>query len=386
MSLPLLPTARPEVGDEEIDAVAEVLRSGWLGFGPKARELEERLAERLGGGVQVVSVSSGTAALHLAAVVLGLGPGDEVIMPSLTFCACPQAVLATGARPVFAEVQPENVCLDVDDVAERVTPRTRAVMPVHYGGQPCDMDRLLELARRHDLQVIEDAAHAFGSTYRGRPIGTLGDATCFSFDPIKTVTCGEGGAVVVHDEGLAGRLRTLRGLGIEADAYARAQAPRFHGQLVVGPGFRYHLDDLHAAIGLVQLRRFDSLRDRRRAIWARYAAQLDGLEGTALLAVDLAEAVPFHFVVRVLDGARDRVLEALRADGIGAGVHYPPNHLQPAFADLAGGRPLPVTEAVADEILTLPLFPGLEDGDVDRVVERFAAGVRAARRTTGVPS
>jgi len=374
----MMPTARPYVGDEEIEAAAEVLRSGWLGFGPKARAFEAEVAG-LVGAEHVVGVSSGTAALHLAVEALGIGPGDEVLMPSLTFCACPQAVLASGATPVFAEVDPATVCLDVDDAADRLTPRTRAIMPVHYGGQPCELDRVLALAKDNGIAVIEDAAHAFGSSYRGSPIGSLGDATCFSFDPIKTITCGEGGAVAVADEEVARRLRSLRGLGIEAEGYTRFQERRFHGQQVVGRGFRYHLSDLNAAIGLVQLRRLDFLRERRRGIWARYADALRDLDGIALLAVDLAEAAPFHFVVRVLDGARDGVLERLREDGIGAGVHYPPNHLQPAFAELARGKPLPVTDLVGDEILTLPLFPALADEDVDRVAESFAAIVRSAR-------
>jgi dTDP-4-amino-4,6-dideoxygalactose transaminase len=373
----MMPSARPDLGEADIEAVAEVLRSGWLGYGPKARAFESAVAE-LVGAEHVVGVNSGTAALHVAVEALGIGAGDEVILPSLTFCACPQAILNAGATPVFAEVDPATVCIDLDDVEQRITPRTRAIMPVHYSGQPVDMDRLLGLARERDILVIEDAAHAFGSTYRGRPIGSLSDATCFSFDPIKTITCGEGGAVAFRSEEAARRARMLRGLGIEAEAYARSQSQRFHGQLVVGRGFRYHLSDINAAIGLQQLQRFEELRDRRRSIWARYGAALADLEGVALLAVDLKEALPFHFVIRVLGGARDEVLERLRADGIGAGVHYPPNHLQPAFAALVRG-PLPVTETVAGEILTLPLFPALTDGDVERVIDSFTATVRSVR-------
>jgi dTDP-4-amino-4,6-dideoxygalactose transaminase len=377
----MMPTARPYTGEEEIEAVAEVLRSGWLGYGPAAVAFEKAVAERVG-APHVIGVNSGTAALHLAVAALGVGPGDEVIVPSLTFVACPQAILAAGATPVFAEVEPGTLCLDVEDVAARVTPATRAVMPVHYGGQPCDLDAIHALARGHDLVVIEDAAHAFGSTYRGQPIGGLSDATCFSFDPIKTITCGEGGGIAVRDEEVAARLRTMRGLGIDAEAYSRSRAKHFHGQLVVSPGFRYHLSDINAAIGLRQLDRFEFLRDRRRAIYARYVEALRGVEGAALLGVDLAEAVPFHFVVRVLDGRREHVLESLRARGIGAGVHYPPNHLQPAFAGLTAALPLPATELVGAQILTLPLFPAMTDDDVDRVAEAFAEIIGADRAVT----
>jgi dTDP-4-amino-4,6-dideoxygalactose transaminase len=373
----MMPSARPDVGDDAtIEAVAEVLRSGWLGYGPKARAFEEAVRGRVG-AAHVIGVNSGTAALHLAVDALGIGQGDEVIVPSLTFCACIQAIRMAGAVPVFAEVRPETVCIDEDDIAALVTERTRAIMPVHYSGQPVDLDRIHTIAADRDLVVIEDAAHAFGSTYHGRPIGSISQATCFSFDPIKTITCGEGGAIAVQDEEVAARLRRLRGLGIEAEAFTRAQSQRFHGQLVVSHGYRYHLSDINAAIGLRELDRFEELRDRRRAIWARYASLLGDVTGAYVLQVDLAEAVPFHFVLRVLGGARDAVLDALRADGIGAGVHYPPNHLQPAFADFVR-RPLPVTEQVAGEILTLPLFTTLSDGDVDRVAERFAAAVRAA--------
>jgi len=364
----LLPTARPSVGDDEAAAVAEVLASGWLGSGPKSRAFEEALAEVLG-VEHVVVVANGTAAIHVALEAFGLGAGDEVIVPSLTFAACVQAILATGARPVFAEIERDTVCIDVDDAAARVTSRTKAIVPVHYGGRPCNLDALTEIGPL----VISDAAHAFGSTYRGRPVATYGDASTFSFDPIKTITCGEGGAVALHDADIAQRIRRLRVLGIDTEGYARANAQRFHGQVVVDHGFRYHLSDINAAIGLEQLKKYEWLRDRRRAILARYQEALREVDGVALLDADPAEVVPFHFVLRVLRD-RDGVLAALREGGIAAGVHYPPNHLQPAFAEFEEG-PLPVTEEVGNQILTLPLFPDLSDEQVDFVCETLVAAL-----------
>jgi dTDP-4-amino-4,6-dideoxygalactose transaminase len=370
----LMPTARPAVGEEELAAVSEVLASGWLGSGPKSRAFEEGVAQVLG-AKHVVAVNNGTAAIHIALEVFGIGEGDEVIVPSLTFAACPQAVLATGARPVFAEIERNTICLDAGDVASRITPRTRAIMPVHYGGRACDMDSLVELAHANDVLVISDAAHAFGSTYHGKPVASYGDASTFSFDPIKTITCGEGGAVVVQDEEIAKRLRRLRILGIDSEGHARATSVRFHGQVVVDRGFRYHLSDINAAIGLEQLKKYEVMRDRRRGILARYLVALSDVDGAAVLDVDVEAVVPFHFVIRVLDDRRDAVLASLREAGIAAGVHYPPNHLQPFFEGLATDKPLPATEEVAGQILTLPLYPALTDQEVDFVCDAFVSAL-----------
>ncbi len=370
MGTPPIPIHRPVVGESELEAVASVLASGWLGMGEVALAFERRVAA-LAGARHAVVCASGSAALHLALHALCLEPGDEVLLPSLTHVAGPQAVLAAGARPVFCDVDPATACLDPEDVGRRVTPRTRAIMPVHYAGFPCAMEELLALARRHDLTVVEDAAHALGSSYRRRPIGSLGDLTCFSFDPVKNVTCGEGGALTTDDDDLAARLRRIRNLGVDRDALARrGTSSPWHYQ-AVEPGFRYHLSDVQAAIGLTQLDRLEARRRRKQAIFRRYLATLADLEGVEPLVGDLDSSFPLLFVVRVGKGRRDALLACLRRQGIQGWVHYFPCHLQPAFR--AFSAQLPATERLYGELLTLPSHLALADEDVDRV----AAAVRA---------
>jgi perosamine synthetase len=365
-----LPIHRPFVGQEEAEAVRRVLESRWLGMGPMTREFEGRLKEYLGARY-VVAVSSGTAALHLALDALRLGAEDEVVLPSFTFAACPQAVLAAGARPVFCEITPETLSLDVEDVSRRITPRTGAIMPVHYGGFACPMDELLKLGREHGIPVVEDAAHAFGSAYKGRMIGTLGDLTCFSFDPVKSLTCGDGGAVATGNEELAARVRLSRDLGISRDSWGRRVSPQPWSYDVVSPGFRYHLSDVHAAIGLAQLDRIDEIKDRKRHLVRRYADGLRGLHGITPVLGDVDSALPFLFAIRVSGDRRAALLDHLREQGVQAWVHFVPNHVQPAFVRFA--EPLPVTERVSAEVVTLPLYHELSDADVDRV----CAAVRA---------
>ena len=355
------------MGERELAAVASVLDSRWLGMGNVARDFEDRIATMVGCR-HAVAVTSGSAALHLALVACDLQQGDEVILPSMTFVSCPQAVLAVGARPVFCDVDPETVAIDLASVGERVTDRTRVVMPVHYAGFPCPMEELMALARKHGLLVVEDAAHAFGSAYGDRMIGSIGDLTCFSFDPVKNVTCGEGGAVATDDDGFAERIRLARNLGIGRDSWSRRGAEQPWYYEASSPGFRYHLSDVHAAIGLAQLDRLEELRDRKRSLLRRYREGLEGLPGIRLVDGDIDSAFPFLCALRVLDGRRDQLLEHLRENGIQAWVHFVPNHLQPAFSGF-GGEPLPATEQLFAELLTLPLFAELTGDDVDRIVD-----------------
>ena len=362
-----LPTLRPAVGAAEADAVRHVLESRWLGMGKLAAEFEHRLADVVGAR-HVVAVSSGSAALHTALAVAGLGPGDEVVVPSLTFVGCAQAVAAVGATPVFCEIRPDTVTIDVEDAARRITPRTRAILAVDYAGFPADMDGIAELARSSDLLLVHDGAHSLGSLYKGRPVGTLAPLTCFSFDPVKNVTCGEGGAVATDDERLAGRARAFRNLGLSD----RPRGRRDNGQRDYDAGalgFRYQLPDLHAAIGLAQLERFDEFRERKRALLHAYRQGLADLDGLELLAGDVDSSFPFLCVVRVPDGRRDAVIEWLRDDGIAASVHFLPIHLQPAFA----GQSLPVSESVYAGLLSLPLYTELADDDVERVIRSVRA-------------
>jgi perosamine synthetase len=360
----MIPVQRPYLGPEELVAVARVFESRWLGMGEETAAFEERLREHLGAR-HVVAVNTGTAALHLALAALELPPEAEVLVPSLTFVASPQAILAAGARPVFCEVDPATLTLDVADAMTRRTPRTRVIMPVHYGGQACAMDQVLTEARRHNLWVVEDAAHAFGSSWKGRKVGTLGDVTCFSFDPIKNITCGEGGAVVTDRDAIADRVTSLRQLGIVRATSAAHRSGIAGSHTVVSPGYRYHLPNINAAIGLQQLDRLEWFQQRRQEIVGRYDAAFRELPGLTLLDHD-PEACPFMYVVRVEGGQRDALAAFLWGREIGSGIHYVPNHLQPLFA--GSGPALPVTEALYGEILTLPLFVEMTDAEVDQVI------------------
>lgn len=361
----VLPVSRPCLGEEELAGVGSVFDSGWLGHGDRVLAFEERLGEMLGGR-HVVAVSSGTAAMHLALDALEIGAGDEVIVPSFTFCGAVQAIIAVGARPVFCEIEPESLNVDVFDAARCVTPRTRAILPVHFCGNPCDMDALLEFARVHGIRVVEDAAHAFGSRYRGAMIGGFGDTTCFSFDPIKNITCGEGGAVVTADHRVADLLRRKRSLGMNRDGWARNTGGVGPGYDVDVQGYRYHMGNTNAAIGLAQLDRMDRFRARKLEIVDAYNARFEALDGLRILDWDTG-CFPFSYMLRVMGGRRDALCEHLAADGVGTGVHYPPNHRQSYFS-LFAHHDLPATDQAYREIVTLPLYCDMTDDDVDRVI------------------
>ena len=362
---PVIRVSKASVGSEELKAIEEVFELCYFGMGSKVAEFEQRVQTYLGPG-HVVAVNTGTSALHLALASLDVGRGDEVIVPSLTFVSSFQAISATGGVPVACEVDPDRLLIDVDDVRRRITARTKAIMPVHYTGQPCDMDEILALADEHGLRVVEDAAHAFGSTYRGRKIGSFGDVVCFSFDGIKNITTGEGGAVVCFDEELMERLRRKRLLGIDRDTRQRYRNTRTWVYAVDTQGYRYHMSNLNAAIGLAQLDKVEAFIARRRAICRRYVAGLSGTQGIRLLTMDYSEVAPHIFVIRVMTG-RDRVMARLAERGIETGVHYVPNHLHPLYSGAVSR--LRNTEEAYAEILTLPLHPDLQDADVEYVIK-----------------
>ncbi len=354
------------MGEEELSAIRDVFEHGYFGLGSQVVEFERKLSEYLG-AEHVIAVNTGTAALHVALDALGLGPGDEVITPSLTFAACFQAIALTGARPVPCDVAPDTLLLDLADLNRRITPRTRVLMPVHYAGNPCDMDAIASLAQRHHLRVVEDAAHAFGSTWRGRRIGSFGDIVCFSFDSIKNITCGEGGAVVCRDPSLADLIRTKRVLGTDRKPMAGADPNQRWRYQVTTRGFRYHMGNINAAAGLSQLAKADRFITRRRDIARRYDAAFESLPGVRPLRIDYTEAAPHIYVVRVDGGRRDPLMRFLRDAEIETSVNYVPNHLQAYFRD--EGVSLPETERAFEEILTLPLHCGLSDTDVETVIQ-----------------
>ena len=363
--------SRPSLGTEELQAVEAVFQLGWLGLGAVTRTFEEAL-ERYPGCQHAVAVNSGTSAIHIALSAFDIGPGDEVIVPSITFAASVQAILATGATPVFCDVEERTGLADVADVAQRITPRTRALMPVHLYGSLCDMDALLALASRQGCWVIEDAAHAFGSSDKGRRIGSFGHATCFSFDPIKAITCGEGGAVALGDGVRADAIRRLRALGITAEAGAGGYRE------VVSAGFRYHLSNVAAAIGIVQLGKVERFVERRRAICRAYDAAFGALRRVRMPAIDWAAVAPHLYVVRVPADRRAAFVAALQHAGVETGLHYVANHIQPYFRRYATA-PLPVAERLWQELVTIPLHCELGDGDVRTVIDAVVAWDAEAR-------
>ncbi len=388
MRRPTLPYARPSITDAEVREVEETLRSGWLSTGPRAARFEEDLATRLGVR-HALGVSSGTAALHLAVLAAGVGPGDEVITTPMTWVATANVVLHAGGRPVLVDVEPDTLNLDPTRVADAITPRTRVLLPVHYAGQPCDEDAFLDLAARHGLTLVEDAAHALGATYKGRPIGAIGDITMFSFHPAKNLTTGEGGGLSTNSDELAERMRCLRFHGIDQSPSARFGGRSAASYDLVAAGFKYNFTDLQAAIGLHQLARLDELNARRAQLAKLYEARLAGSEHVRTLGTAPYEHThAWHILVvqvevDALSLDRDGLIGALREEGVGAGLHFVPLHGLTLYRDLADPADLPVASEAGRRILTLPLFPDMTDADVDFVVEtleRVVAGhLRSAR-------
>ena len=365
-----LPYGRQSITESDIEAVADVLRSDWITSGPKVDEFESAFAATVGAR-HAVSFSSGTAALHGATFAARLGAGDEAITTPLTFCATANAVLYQGATPVFAEIRNDTLTIDPADVEARVTPRTRAILPVDYAGHPADLDAIVDIADRHRLVVIEDAAHALGARYRTRGVGAISHMTVFSFHPVKHITTGEGGMVTTNDDALAARLRTFRGHGIDTDARTRQSQGQWYYEMTA-LGFNYRLTDIACALGLSQLPRLAESLARRRAIAARYRAELID---TPLLRLpansDDIEHAWHLFPVRI-DAPLDRgkVFRALRAEGLGVNVHYVPVHLHPYYRERFGYRDgdYPLAERASSELISLPMFHGMTEQDIDDVI------------------
>ncbi|MBU1929623.1 MAG: DegT/DnrJ/EryC1/StrS family aminotransferase [Candidatus Omnitrophica bacterium] len=360
----LIPVSRPSIGRDELAGIDEVFKTGWLGLGKWVFEFENVIKDYIGAR-NVIAVNTGTTALHLGLDALGVERGDEVIVPSLTFAASIQAIVLCGARPVFCEVSADTLNVDVSDIKRKINSRTKAIMPVHYCGLPCDMDAILDIARRNKLKVVEDAAHAFGSTYKGKKVGSFGDLTCFSFDPIKNITCGEGGAITTSDDELAQLIYKKRILGIDKDTWSRYKHKRDWFYNVTTLGFRYHMSNINAAIGLAQFKKLHRFIARKKEIVKIYDRQLGKIKGLKLLKKDYINTAPFNYIIRI-EKNRDALMDFLKKEGIDSGVHYIPNHLQPFFKRYS--LSLPVTEKVWQEIITLPLYSDMTDGDVLRVI------------------
>lgn len=376
MTKNFLPFAKPDIGPAEIEAANATMRTGWLSTGPKTKEFEQQFVRYLGGELEGVAVNSATAGLHLALEALGVGPGDEVITTTLTFTATAEVVRYLGADPVLVDVDPVTLNIDPERIRAAITPRTKAIMPVHYGGLACDMDTILAIAQEHGLKVVEDAAHALPTTWKGQMVGQLqSDVTVFSFYANKTITTGEGGMAVTRNPEVAKRMRVMRLHGIDRDAFDRftSKAPAWHYE-VVAPGFKYNMTDIAAAIGVEQLARLPGFVQRRQYLAERYSQQLTGLPLVLPANAPAGDIHAWHlYVIRLTAEARlnrDQVIQALSDRGIGTSVHYAPLHRHPYWRDRYQLSPemFPHADAAYQSMMSIPLFTAMADDDQDRVI------------------
>lgn len=365
-----LPFCLPTIGPSEKEEILSVLDSGWLTAGSVTKRFEEALS-RYTRAKHVVAVSSCTAALHLSLLAMDVKSGDEVIVPSLTFCSTVNVIVHCGAIPVFADIDPRSLTVDPADIERNITSRTKVVLPVHYAGYPCDMDLIMALASDNGLRVLEDAAHALGASCRDTRIGAIGDATCFSFYPTKTITTGEGGAVATDDETLAEKVRLLSLHGMTRDAWERYTSSASWQYQVAVPGYKYNTTDIEAALGLRQLERIHEFLAARKKLWTAYQEALAGTFGLVLPSTPPDGRHAYHLFPILLSEdaplARDVLIEKLRADNIGTSVHFFPVHMQPYYRREFPTVSLPVTESVYQRVLSLPLYPKMTESDVEYV-------------------
>ncbi|MBV4368570.1 UDP-4-amino-4-deoxy-L-arabinose aminotransferase [Erwinia phyllosphaerae] len=366
-----LPFSRPALGEHELAAVSEVMRSGWITTGPKNQQLEQAFCE-LTGNRYGIAVSSATAGMHVTLMALGIGPGDEVITPSLTWVSTLNMIALLGAEPVMIDVDRDTLMVTPEAIEAAITPRTKAIVPVHYAGAPADIDAIHALGLRHGIAVIDDAAHAAGTYYRDRHVGATGTAI-FSFHAIKNMTCAEGGLVVTDNEDLANRIRSLKFHGLGVDAFDRQTHGRAPQAEVIMPGYKYNLADINAAIALVQLDKLKELNARRSEIANRYLRELADTPFQPLAQPDWPHQHAWHlFIIRV-DQARcglnrDELMQALKERDIGTGLHFRAAHTQKYYRERFPTLSLPATEWNSDRICSIPLFPGMTDEDVSRVI------------------
>ncbi len=378
-----IPVFKPLIQAEELAAVQESLVKGWLGMGSYVGRFESALKDYLGAADrEVVAVSTGHAALHLAMMVAGVGRGDEVITPSFNNIADFQAILAVGAEPVFCDILDDTLCIDLKKAEELISPRTKAIIVMDYDCLLCDHDHAAALAQQHELRLIHDAAHSFGSSYQGRQIGSFSDLTMFSFDPVKTMTCIDGGAIVVSNPGEAEQLREMRLIGMGQPSSVMYQDRRAWTYDVSRLGFRYHMANLHAAMGLSQLAKMDQITSSRRAACRHYNSRLGTLSGVRIPQTDFADVTPFLYYIRVDAEHREPLRDWLRSKGIDTGIHWQPGHWFTLLKQCRRGD-LSVTDRVGHEVISLPLHSMMSLTTVDRVcesIERYFTAHQKAPR------
>ena len=372
-----LPYGRQWLDEDDITAVTNVLRSDWLTTGPNVAQFEAAFAAATG-AAEAVAVSNGTAALHAAMDALGIGPGDEVIVPAMTFAASANCVVYQGGTPVFADVKPDTLLVNPADVAAKVTARTKAIVAVDYAGQPCDYDALRDIAARHELALVDDAAHALGGQYKGRPVGTLADLNTFSLHPVKHITTGEGGMITTDDQTLARKMRVFRTHGITSDHRQRAEQGSWFYEMAA-LGYNYRITDFQCALGLSQLRKLPSWVARRQQIARMYDEAFAEIPAVTPLSVRADAFHAYHLYVVQFDlerlrADRNTIFQALRAEGIGVNVHYIPVHYHPFYRERFGAKAglCPVAEAAYERIISLPIFPRMIDEDARDVVTAVA--------------
>jgi|SRR3989344_4814073 len=372
--LEVLPVFRPAMDQEEIDAVSEVIKSGWIGLGPKTEEFEEKFA-RFTQAKYAVGLSSATAALHLSLLALGIGPGDEVLVPALTFVSTSHAVLYVGAKPVFVDVNYDTLCIDPRDIKRKITSKTKAIIPVDYGGHPADYDSIFKIAKKHSLKIVEDASHATGSSYKGKVVGSFADITCFSFHAVKNLATGDGGMITTNSKAIADKIKKLRWVGIDKNTWEREElvsekSIRNYGWYydVTELGFKYHMNDITAAIGLVQLKKLKKNNNIRHKLANRYTHYLKDL--TWLEAPIILEGMvtaQHNYVIKT--NYRDKLNLYLKEKGISTGVHYMPIHHFSYYKSKKLTATVPVTDKVWKKLLTLPLYPTLSIKDQNRIIK-----------------
>lgn len=356
------------IGQEEVDAVTDVLKREYLGMGQDVHKFEDDLRDYFGGR-DVTLVNTGTAALHLAVQGAGIKEGDEVLVQSLTYVACFQAIRATGGVPVACEVDDDTLTIDLNDAEAKLTPKTKAIMPVHYAGQCGNLDAVYEFAKKHNLRVIEDASHAFGTTYKGKKIGSFGDIVCISMDGIKNITSGEGGMIITDDPICQKVVKDARLLSVQNDTDSRFKGTRTWVFDVDQPGWRYHMSNIMAAIGYTQLKKFPKFKEIRQRLAKIYQHELGNIDWIKIIPCNYDEVVPHIFVVRVTNGKRDEVKQYLNDNGVATGMHYRPNHLLSLFAGNQDNATLKHTDEIYEQLITLPLHADMSEDDVRYVCE-----------------